>query len=308
MKITVIGSSSIDMIVKVPRIPCIGDVVTGGHFSMATGGRGANQAVAAVRAGGEVSLISRIGNDVFGERILKDLGDEGINLIHTSRDPEKPTGVDTIVVSDKGDTSITVSPGANMNVTEEDINRAREVILSSDIILMQLEIPVETVKYAARLAKSEGKKVILNPSPALPISDDILKSISVLTPDSSEAELLTGINITDERSAELAGRILLERGLDRVIITMKTRGAMVIDNGGAEHVPAFKNKTVDANAVNDVFNGVLAIALAEGKNFYEAVLFANAACSLSLAKAGGQSSMPGRQEILDVMKSNRKSH
>jgi len=173
---------------------------------------------------------------------------------------------------------------------------------------MQLEIPVETVKYAARLAKSNNIKVILNPSPALPISDDLLKSISVLTPDAQQAELLTGINITDERSAELAGRILLERGLDRVIITMKTKGAMVIDNGGAEHVPAFKHKTVDASAVNDVFNGVLAVALAEGKNFYESVLFANAACSLSLSRSGGLSSTPLREEIHDFMKSSQKSH
>ena len=161
---------------------------------------------------------------------------------------------------------------------------------SADVVLIQLDIPIETVRFAADLARSSGARVILNPAPALPVSDELLKSISILTPDSSQAEILTGIHITDERSAELAGRILLERGLNRVIITLRSKGAMVIDNGGAEHVPGFKMKSVDSSVVNDVFNGALAVGLAEGKNFYEAVLYANAAAAISASKSDGHPS------------------
>lgn len=302
MKIAVIGSSIMDMIVTAPRIPGAGETVVGIEFSMATGGRGTNQSVAAARAGGEVHLISRVGNDMFGEKILDDLTADHVNVDHVLKDEQSFTGIATIVVDNHGENSIAMAPGANMNISVEDINNAKDVILSSDILLIQLEIPIDTVKHAAKLAKSNRKRIILNPSPAMPISDDLLKAISVLTPNAAEAELLTGINITDERSAELAGRILLERGLDRVIITLKTKGAMVIDNGGAEYVPCFKQKTVDISAIYDVFNGVLAVALAEGKNFYEAVLFANAACTLSLSRVGGRSSIPVRDEILELMK------
>jgi ribokinase len=148
----------------------------------------------------------------------------------------------------------------------------------------------------------------LNPSPSLPVSDELLKSISILTPDASQAEILTGIAITDERSAELAGRILLERGLNRVIITLRSKGAMVIDNGGAEHVPGFRMSSLDASVVNDVFNGTLAVGLAEGKNFYEAVLFANAAAAISASRSGTLSSIPSRHEILEVLRTKHRSH
>ena len=182
------------------------------------------------------------------------------------------------------------------------------VISSGDIVLLQLDIPIETVRFAADLAGSTGARVILNPSPALPVSDELLKSISILTPSASQAEVLTGITITDERSAELAGRILLERGLNRVIITLRSKGAMVIDNGGAEHVPGFEMKSVDTSVVNDVFNGALVVALAEGKNFYESVLFANAAAAISASRQGALTSIPYRQEILEVLRIKKRTY
>ncbi|MBN2480313.1 MAG: ribokinase [Bacteroidales bacterium] len=308
MKIAVIGSSNVDMTIRAPRIPGPGETVVGSKYDMSIGGRGINQSVAATRAGGEVSFISRIGNDMFGEKIINGLMADHINVSHVIKDSHSYTGIAHSVVANNGENSVALAPGANMNISEEDIDNAKALILASDILLMQLEIPVETVKYAAKLARLNNKKIILNPSPALPVSDDLLQSISVLTPDAAEAELLTGINITDERSAELAGRILLERGLDRVIITMRTKGAMVIDNGGAEHVPAFKQKTVDTTAMNDVFNGVLAVGLAEDKNFYEAVLLANAACSYSLSRPGGLPSIPFRDQIMEIMKRKKTSH
>ncbi|RPH73882.1 ribokinase, partial [bacterium] len=170
------------------------------------------------------------------------------------------------------------------------------------------DIPIETVKYAADLARSKGARIILNPSPALPVSDELLRSISILTPSASQAEWMTGITISDERSAELAGRILLERGLSRVIITLRSEGAMVIDNGGAEHVPGFEMKTIDTSVVNDVFNGALVVALGEGKNFYESVLFANAAASLSASRPGSIPSIPYRPEILHALKKEKRLH
>jgi len=190
-----------------------------------------------------------------------------------------------------------------MNLSPEDIDKAKDDFLSSDILLMQLGIPLSTVKYAAGVAKKARKKIILNPSPVIPITDDILAMITILTPDALEAGKLTGINITDDLSAELAGRILLERGLNRVIINVNSKkGSMVIDNGGAEHVQGFTSEAVDYNAANDTFNGVLAVELAEGRNLYEAVLIANSAVSLCVSRDGGIKSIPYREEIHNYAK------
>ncbi|HJZ40675.1 MAG TPA: ribokinase [Bacteroidales bacterium] len=308
MKITVIGNSNTEIIIKAPFVPGPGETAIGETFSMLPGGRGAHQAVAAARAGGDVTFVSRIGNDMFGEQAVQMLQQDGINTSFVIKDHSTSSGVASIIVDSNGESGITLSPGANLNLSQNDILGARDAIVNADLLLLQLDIPLDTVKFAAGLARSAGIRVILNPAPALPVSDEILKSISVLTPDSAEAELLTGITITDERSAELAGRILLERGLDRVIITLRSKGAMVIDNGGAEHVPGFKVKTVDKTAVNDVFNGALAVGLAEGKNFYEAVLFANAAAAISYSRTGTKSSIPFREEILDVIRTVKRSH
>jgi ribokinase len=304
MKITVVGSSNTDMIIRVPHLPQPGETVLGGSFSTARGGKGANQAVAAARMGGSVTFIGRVGNDMFGEEALKGLKGDHINTSLLIRDPVAPTGIAQIIVDETGKNMIAVASGANMNLSEEDINKARKVMLASDILLLQLEIPLQTVRYAARMAYENNIKVILNPAPAHILDDELLGYISVLTPNKNEAESLTGITITDDRSVELAGRILLERGLTRVIITLGSKGAMVIDNGGAELVPAFRVKPVDTTAAGDVFNGALSVALVEGKNFYEAVRFANAAAALSTTRLGAQPSVPLRNEVIEIMKNN----
>jgi ribokinase len=304
MKITVVGSSNTDMIIKVPRLPVPGETVLGGNFTVALGGKGANQAVAAARVGGDVTFIGRIGNDVFGEEALKGLKEDGINIHYTVKDPLVPTGIAQIVVDEDGKNIIAVAPGANQNLCEQDIINARKAILASDMLLLQLEIPIQTVRFAAKLAFENNVKVMLNPAPAHPLDDELLSYISVLTPNKLEAESLTGISITDERSVELAGRILLEHGLARVIITLGSKGSMVIDNGGAEHVPAFRIKSVDTTAASDVFNGALAVALAEGKNFYESVRFGNAAAAISATRLGAQPSIPRREEVLEMLRKN----
>jgi len=302
MKITVIGSTNTEMIFKAPVIPAAGDTILGSSFSMSPGGRGLNQAIAASRAGGEVVFVGRTGNDLFGDNILQVLHKNSINASLVIKDKELTSGITSIILDSRGESGVTVTPGANSNLSVNDMIRAKENIISADVVLLQLDIPVDTIKFAADLAKSSGVRVILNPAPALPVSDELLKSISVLTPDTSQAEILTGITITDVRSAELAGRILLERGLDRVIITLSPHGALVIDNGGAEHVPGFKINPVDNAASSDVFNGALAVGLAEGKNFYEAVLFANAAAALASSKQGTLSSIPDRNDIMDGLR------
>lgn len=306
MKILVIGSSNTEMIFQASAIPAAGETVLGSAFSMSPGGRGVNQAIAAVKSGGEVIFIGRTGNDLFGEQVIQVLQQNDIDTSNVIRDKMMASGISSIVLDSNGESAITITPGANVNLSEKDLLNARTVISSSDILLLQLDVPIETVRFAADLARSSGVRVILNPSPALPVSDELLKSISILTPNTSQAEILTGITITDERSAELAGRILLERGLNRVIITLRSKGAMVIDNGGAEHVPGFEMKSVDTSVVSDVFNGALVVALAEGKNFYEAVLFANAAAAISASRLGALSSIPFREEILELLKNGKR--
>ncbi len=306
MNILVIGSSTTEMIFRAPVIPGKGETVMGTSFNMSPGGRGVNQAIAAARAGGEVVFICRTGNDLFGEQLIEVLQQNNINTTNVIRDKKLASGISSIIVDAAGNSGITITQGANANLSEKDLLHAQLVINSGDILLLQLDIPVETIRFAADLARSSGARVILNPAPALPVSDELLKSISILTPNASQAEILTGITITDERSAELAGRILLERGLNRVIITLRSKGAMVIDNGGAEHVPGFEMNSVDTSVVSDVFNGSLVVALSEGKNFYEAVLFANAAASISASRPGAIASIPTREEILELVKTGKR--
>lgn len=306
MKILVIGSSTTEMIFHAPVIPGKGETVMGTSFSMSPGGRGVNQAIAAARAGGEVVFLCRTGNDLFGEQVIDVLQQNNINTKNVIRDQELASGISSVIVDSSGNSGITITQGANVNLCEKDLLHAQLAISPGDILLLQLDIPVETIRFVADMARSSGARVILNPAPALPVSDELLKSISILTPNASQAEILTGITITDERSAELAGRILLERGLNRVIITLRSKGAMVIDNGGAEHVPGFEMSSVDTSVVSDVFNGSLVVALSEGKNFYEAVLFANAAASLSASRPGALSSIPYRKEILELVKTGKR--
>lgn len=304
MKIVVIGSSNTDMIIKVPHLPKTGETILGGSFYTAAGGRGANQAVAAARAGGEVAFIARVGNDMFGERAIESFKEEGINTDHIVKDNDLPSGVAEILSDENGQTLIAVASGANMNLSVYDIINAKQAIMKADIILMQLEVPLKTLEYAVKLADDAGKRFILNPAPAQQLPISLLKKVPVLTPNEKEAEVLTGIRVEDEDSAEDAGKILLSKGVSKVIVTLGSQGAMVMDSSGAELVQGFEIKPIDTTAAGDVFNGALAVAVAESKNFFEAVKFANAASALSIAKKGAQSSAPQRNEIIKFIKEN----
>jgi ribokinase len=297
MKIVVVGSSNTDMIVQVPRIPKLGETILGGKFSNAAGGKGANQAVAAARAGGDVTFIARVGDDMFGEQARRGFEADQINVKYVKIDKIEPSGIALIFVDEKGENSIAVASGANARLSPEDVDEAREVIKLADILLMQLETPLETVRRAAGIAKQAGVKVILNPAPACPLDDALLATLTMITPNESEAELLTGIPVTDIPAAENAALALLDSGLEVVTVTLGSKGALLKTRYLTKIVPGFKVDAVDATAAGDVFNGSLAVAIAEGKALEQAVRFANAAAALSVTKLGAQPSAPKRDEI-----------
>lgn len=300
--IVVIGSSNTDMIIKMSRMPKPGETVLGGEFSIAAGGKGANQAVSAARAGGKVVFISRVGDDMFGEQAVNGFIKDGINIEHVIKDKKAPSGVALIFVDKEGENSIAVASGANANLSPADITAAKDVIASAAIILMQLEIPIETVKTVVEIAREHSVKVILNPAPAQPLGVDILRHISIITPNESEAELLTGIKVEDEQDAEGAANILLSKGIQAVLITLGARGVYVSDSDFKGIISGFTVKAEDTTAAGDVFNGVLAVSLAENKTLPEAVRFSNAAAALSVMTLGAQTSAPQRSEIEAFLK------
>ena len=296
-KIIVVGSSNTDMIIKVPHVPVPGETIIGGKFSTAAGGKGANQAVAAARAGIDVTFIARIGDDMFGQKAKEGFIADGINVDYVLRDKDSPSGVALIFVGEDGENSIAVASGANANLSPSDITAASDAISSADILVMQLETPLETVEKAASIASENGVKVILNPAPAQALSDDILRNISILTPNESEAQLLTGLKVESEKDAEAAADALMAKGVETVLVTMGPKGVFAAAPGLKELVGGFKVKAVDTTAAGDVFNGALAVGIAEGKPLKQAITFANAAAALSVTKLGAQPSAPTREEI-----------
>jgi ribokinase len=295
-KIVVVGSSNTDMILKLDRIPKPGETILGGEFITAAGGKGANQAVAAAEAGGAVTLVARVGQDMFGEQAVAGFTEHGINVDYVQFD-KAPSGVALIFVAEDGENSIGVGSGANAKLSPADVHLARPAFAAADVIVMQLETPLETIEAAADQAEGTGALVILNPAPAQPLPKKLLQKISVLTPNETEAELLTGIKVTDDDSCRRAAEILLDRGVKTVVITLGARGAFVATAESSQLVPGFEVKPVDTTAAGDTFNGALAVALAEGLSLVEAVRFANAAAAISVTRMGAQPSAPSRKEI-----------
>jgi len=295
--ILVVGSSNTDMVIRLDRIPLPGETILGGDFITAAGGKGANQAVAAARAGGDITLVARVGQDMFGEKAVAGFAADGINVDYISRDLTAPSGVALIFVARDGQNSIAVAGGANSRLSPADVQEAARAIAGAKMVLMQLETPVVSVEAAARIAAKAGVPVILNPAPAQTLSRELLSMISILTPNQTEAELLTGIAVTDEESAVRAARKLRESGVKTVVITLGSRGALVVTDTILQHVPGFSVEPVDTTGAGDVFNGALAVALGEGKSMLEAVRFANAAAAISVTRLGAQPSAPGREEI-----------
>ncbi|MCX6574907.1 MAG: ribokinase [Candidatus Aminicenantes bacterium] len=303
-KIAVVGSSNTDMIIKTANIPRPGETILGGEFHMAAGGKGANQAVAAARAGGDVAFIARIGNDIFGKKAVEGFIRDGIDVKHVYKDRRAASGIALIIVGADGENSIAVASGANLHLSTEDIRRAELAISSAKILLMQLETPLETVRKAAEIAAAQGVPVILNPAPARALDDHLLSRISILTPNETETEMLTGIKIRKESDMARASQKLLNKGVRAVFITLGSKGAFVASETEKIRriIPAFKVKAVDTTAAGDVFNGALAVALAEGRSLLDAARFANAAAALSVTKLGAQPSAPYHKDIEKLLK------
>ena len=303
--IVVVGSSNTDMIIRVPRIPRAGETLLGGEFLTAAGGKGANQAVGAARAGGKVAFIARVGRDAFGDQAIAGLLRDGIDVSRVFRDKLTPSGVALIFVAQDGENSIAVAGGANAKLSPSDVKKAAGVIRSAGLLVAQLETPLATVTAAVELAVKAGVPVILNPAPARPLPNSLLERISILTPNETEAELLTGIKVTDAAAAAKACSKLRSRGVGIVILTLGERGAFLADANGQRLVPGFKVKTVDSTAAGDIFNGALSVALAEGKAVFDAARFANAAAALSVTRLGAQPSAPSRADIEKFIRSGR---
>lgn len=305
-KILVVGSSNTDLIIKVPEIPRPGETLLGGEFMTFPGGKGANQAVAAARAGGEVVFIAAVGDDSYGEEAVNGYKQDNINTEDIKICKGVPSGIAMITVSHKGENAITVASGANARLLPEDLDEAEEAFVEADYMLVQLETPIQTVEKAICLCGEFNTRVILNPAPAAELPDEILSGAHFITPNETEAELLTGIRVEGEEDALKAAEVLHKRGVNTVIITLGSAGAFVSDpaSGLSKLIPGFEVDAADTTAAGDTFNGQLAVALSEGFALEEAILTAHAAAALSVQGLGAQSSIPGREQTDQFMKEN----
>lgn len=305
-KVVVIGSANMDFTVKVDRLPRVGETVSGGEFYTSFGGKGANQAVAAHKAGAEVRFVAKVGSDQNGDAILKHLSALGLHPGGVLRDESQPTGVALIVVDKTGRNAIAVAPGSNWHLTEEDIHRAEPHMAWGQVLLIQLEIPLPAVREALRLAKARGLMTILNPAPARVLPEEILSLADILTPNEVEAGTLTGSVVQKAGEITRAARDLLQKGAGQVIVTLGEKGACWVREDVARAFSSFPVEAEDSTAAGDAFNGALASALAEGKSMEEAILFANAAGALAVTRKGAQESLPTRQEIHQFLQVSRK--
>jgi len=296
-KIFVIGSTNVDMVVKTDRHPLPGETRLGGIFFMNAGGKGANQAVAAARMGANVTFVTKVGNDIFGEQSIAGFKKENINTDFVFVDDSSSTGTALIVVNKEGENSIVVAPGANARLLPQDIKKIN-AFGQAGIILIQLEIPLETISAVVNKAKESNQRVIINPAPAQKLTDELLNGLFLITPNETEASLLTDIAVEDDDTAAEAASIFLERGVKHVIITLGKKGAYFQNENLSLRINAPVVPAIDTTAAGDTFSGALAVALTENKSWEEAIKFAVTAASISVTRLGAQASIPYRSEIM----------
>lgn len=300
-KIVVIGSSNTDLVVQVPYFPAPGETILGDDFIMARGGKGANQAVAAARLGADVTFVTRLGRDSFGEMALAACQAEQINTDFFSFDEEKASGVALIMVDDDGENVIAVANGANNTLTPDDVLAAESAIQVADCVLLQLEIPLASVKTAVSLANKHNIPVILNPAPAMALPADLLQAIDILTPNETETIIL---GLVESDSLDDIEDIHLS-GSQTIVMTLGSKGALLVQDEGKQHIPAYSIDVVDTTAAGDGFNGALAVALANGRSLPDAIDFANAAGALAASKAGAQPSLPTFAEVVQFQSAQK---
>jgi len=296
-RIIVIGSLVFDLVARTPKRPVKGETVIGSDFGMFPGGKGANQAVQAARLGAIVHMVGRVGADYFGTSLRQSLNESGVNTEHVRVDQATTTAVGCIVVDAEGDNSIVVVPQANMRCTKADVDEAAELLAQADILLLQLEIPLPVVEYAAVKAKELGVRVLLNPAPAQTLPGNLLQSVDLITPNEKEISLLVGRDLQSDDDFRAAARELIRSGPATVIVTLGDKGALLVENDRTIAVPAWPVSAVDTTAAGDAFTGGLAVALAEGQPLTAAMRFASAAGALAVTKKGAQPSLPERREL-----------
>jgi ribokinase len=297
VKIVVVGSANLDMVIQSARIPQPGETVLGGEFTMTAGGKGANQAVAAARLGADVTFVARVGADTFGSQALEQFQAEGIRTDFLVRDREAAHGVALILVDRNGENAIAVAPGANARLSPEDVQRAEAAVAECDILLLQLEVPLPAVERAVALGKKHGKRVLLNPAPYLAVPDALLAQVDILTPNETEAEMLLGGGAAGLGGIANTAEELIRRGVGAVIVTLGKEGVFVVTPQTQYHVAGRHVKAVDTTAAGDAFSGALAVFVAEGLGFRDAVWRAVCASALSVTRLGAQSSLPTRAEL-----------
>lgn len=298
--ILVVGSINMDLVVRVPHSPKPGETVLGGDFETFPGGKGANQAVAAARMGGNVTMVGRVGNDDFGDTLIQGLLENTVKTSHVIKDSDSPTGIAMIAVAPDGENMIVVAPGANSKVSLEDVSNTRELMRKSDLLLLQLECPLEIVCAAVDLAKVYEVPVVLNPAPAQPLPKSLLADVDYLTPNQTELIQLTGAHDLDQ-----AIKITQDWGVRNLVMTLGPNGARVLSGGLDKHLPAHEITAVDTTAAGDAFNGALAVALAEQKSLLEAVRYGMAAGALAATKHGAQPSLPEREAVENLLRSQK---
>lgn len=296
-RVVVVGSCNCDLTIRVDHLPGVGETVSDGEFLQCFGGKGANQALAACLAGAEVGFACKLGRDSFGDNYRQALISFGIDPVGLLQDDSLPTGVALILVDRTGKNQIAVAPGANRHLLPQDILSLRDVLIHGQVLLVQLEIPLETVHFVLEVAKDRGMTTVLDPAPARPLPSEILSLVDLITPNEMEVEHLTGLRAKDLQEVDLACQHLLSLGVKGAIVTLADQGAFLYSEDQRKHFPAYTVPGVDSTAAGDAFNGTLACALAEGKSLPEAVAWANAAGALATTKLGAQPSLPSRSEI-----------
>ena len=288
-----------DLVVRVPHSPRPGETVLGADFETFAGGKGANQAVAAARLGGEVTMVGRVGSDNFGDALIQGLIEDNIKTTYVIKDSETPTGIAMIAVAANGENMIVVASGANYEVSEVDVTNARDIMRDTDLLLLQLECPMEAVTAAIDLAKAYNIPVVLNPAPAQPLSKALLANVDVLTPNETELMMLAGVDNVDQAIEKV-----LSWGTKNLVVTLGANGARVVTEGVDRHIPAHEITAVDTTAAGDAFNGALAVAYAEGKPLLDAVAYGMAAGALAATRRGAQPSLPTRDAVENLIKSS----